>query len=557
MYHKLDLAAAKINIEYTLKDGKKCIFGRGNEYIKTELEISDNGSVKFYIRPLLPLKIRHFSLEIPFIFEKNNRVFANGFQSWTDTREYFINQKMYGFNRITEWFMNSKMKQNSGLNRAGDYTFHSYPRKKGVFYGYSYGYVREKNEITLLGSLNEKCGYTIIEFNARKSIIKIEKDLAGVAYSEKTLIADLCIIQDEYDAAFDKYFEILNIKKPLAKRSFGYTTWYNYYRNINLDIVKNDLEALSKHGGFEIFQLDDGYQNAVGDWYSIDKKKFPCEMKYIADLIHSKGLKAGLWLAPFLAQKNSPVFKNHSDWFVKDENGKPYLAGPNWGSFYALDIYNPQAVAYLEKLFHTVLYDWGFDMLKLDFLYAAAVIPIHNRTRGEIMCDAMELVRRLSGEKLLLSCGVPMMPAFGNTDFCRIGADISLEWKQGRFDGRENKSTPNAVESTVFRRHLDGRAFLNDPDVFLLRNHNIGIDLKKRQLIAKINSMFGNLLFCSDDVSEYTDEQNKIIDEIFNSEREKILFAEYIKKDIIKITYISGDDKKEIVFNVKNGKIFN
>lgn len=64
-------------------------------------------------------------------------------------------------------------------------------------------------------------------------------------------------------------------------------------------------------------------------------------------------------------------------------------------------------------------------------------------------------------------------------------------------------------------------------------------------------------MFCSDDVSEYTDEQNKIIDEIFNSEREKILFAEYIKKDIIKITYISGDDKKEIVFNVKNGKIFN
>lgn len=133
MYHKLDLAAAKINIEYTLKDGKKCIFGRGNECIKTELEISDNGSVKFYIRPLLPLKIGHFSLEIPFIFEKNNRVFANGFQSWTDTREYFINQKMYGFNRITEWFMNSKMKQNSGLNRAGDYTFHSYPRKKVFF----------------------------------------------------------------------------------------------------------------------------------------------------------------------------------------------------------------------------------------------------------------------------------------------------------------------------------------------------------------------------------------------------------------------------------------
>lgn len=43
--------------------------------------------------------------------------------------------------------------------------------------------------------------------------------MAGVAYSEKTLIADLCIIQDEYDAAFDKYFEILNIKSLWQKEA--------------------------------------------------------------------------------------------------------------------------------------------------------------------------------------------------------------------------------------------------------------------------------------------------------------------------------------------------
>ncbi len=30
--------------------------------------------------------------------------------------------------------------------------------------------------------------------------------------------------------------------------------------------------------------------------------------------------------------------------------------------------------------------------------------------------------------KIILGCGVPLMPAFGKVDFCRIGADVDLEW---------------------------------------------------------------------------------------------------------------------------------
>ncbi|EKC48560.1 hypothetical protein OBE_15116, partial [human gut metagenome] len=39
------------------------------------------------------------------------------------------------------------------------------------------------------------------------------------------------------------------------------------------------------------------------------------------------------------------------------------------------------------------------------------------------MCEAMDFLRECVGEKMILGCGVPLMPAFGKVDYCRIGAD--------------------------------------------------------------------------------------------------------------------------------------
>src|SRR5699024_6918480 len=112
-----------------------------------------------------------------------------------------------------------------------------------------------------------------------------------------------------------------------------------------------------------------------------------------------------------------------------------------------------------------------------------------------------DLLRECCGDKLILGCGVPLMPAFGKVDYCRIGADVTNYWSPARKTTREDVSVPHAVNNTIFRRHLDGRAFMNDPDVFLLRNTNMKMNLEKRELLAKINSLFGSLLFISDNVS--------------------------------------------------------
>lgn len=552
------LTDAVIQARYIAADTQKEIqWADGRDArLSIQLVSASESDVQVRIIPKEPVSFTHFSLTVPFAFLSDDRIFVNGFQSWTDSREYFADDKMYGFHRATERYMNAPRQAQRGLNRAGDHTFHKYPRRKGKFYAHGYGYVRRGETVFLCASLSDRSGYTFVEFDTKSQTVTFEKELEGVTYTEETVLAEFCLLCGTYDAVFDEWFAKMGILPPENRYTYGYTTWYNYYTNINLDIVRQDLEALEHHGGFEIFQIDDGYQTAVGDWFSLNKQKFPCEMCDLTKMIHGKKLKAGLWLAPFAAQSSSQLFKNHPDWFVKDENGIPYAAGPNWNTFYALDIYNPQVISYLEMLFDTVLHQWGFDMVKLDFLYAAAVLPHHNKTRGEIMYDAMELVRRLTGDKLLLACGVPMMPAFGNADFCRIGADVSLSWKRGWFDGRENASTPNAVDAAVFRRHLNGRAFLNDPDVFLLRDKNMHMNLQRRKIIATVNALCGNLLFCSDNVSEYTSAQEAVLESIFDAQNRQLKSAEYIKRDVLQLIYLENGIEKTLRFNVRNGKVY-
>lgn len=541
--------------------GFSFIYKAGGEVKKTDLPDNVDFSVEaetenklttLTLRPKREIEFIKFEMTMPYKFNSSQRIFTNGYQSWTVSREYSPNGAMDEFSPRIMGIEKRKVNP-LGIWGAGDLTFHKYPEKPGVFYGYSYGYVRNKSELFLLGSLSEKVGYTIITFNSSAECITIEKDLEGVSFNDDTLVLSLATLKGEYNAVFDEYFEMMNIPKPRVERKCGYTTWYNYYTKITEDIVARDLDAISKlNTKIDIFQIDDGYERTVGDWLETDKNKFPSGMKTVADNIHKQGMLAGIWLAPFAVTPKSHIFKQHKDWLVRDERGKYHYASHNWGGFYALDIYNEAVRAYLKKVFDTVLGDWGYDMVKLDFLYACSIIPIHNKSRGEMMCDAMELLRKLCGDKIILGCGVPLAPAFGKADFCRVGADVGLCWENRAFS-REDVSTQNTLTNTIFRRHLDGRAFLNDPDVFLLRDNNIKMPLSKRKIVAQVNSLCGNLLFVSDDVSTYTDEQKQIFSDTITKSKAVIKNAEFIKDKIIKIDYTRNGKSENLTFDLSTG----
>ncbi len=515
---------------------------------------TDNEITSFALKIKNPVSFKSFLIEADYEFLPGCRIFTNGYQSWTISREYEKNGRMNEFNPK---FLGVEKKRFNplGIWGAGDLTFHKYPQENGIFYGYSYGYVRNGGSIRLLGSLSERSGYTVITYNTNTSSVKIEKDLEGVVISNDITVVELAQINGSYDDAFDRYFELMEIPKPRESRKCGYTTWYNYYTNVTEEIVSRDLEAISRLDiDIDIFQIDDGYERTVGDWLITDEKKFPGGMKQVCDDIHKNNMLAGLWLAPFAVTPKSYIYKSHKDWLVTDSKGKAHYASHNWGGFYALDIYNDEVRAHLKSVFNTVLNEWGYDMVKLDFLYACSIIPIHNKSRGEIMCDAMDFLRECCGEKIILGCGVPLAPAFGKVDFCRIGCDVALDWNKNPFS-REDVSTKSTLTSTIFRRHLDGRAWLNDPDVILLRDNNIKMPLSQRKIIATVNRLLGNLLFVSDDVSTYTAQQREILTDTFKSGKANISMAEYIGDTAVRIDYTENGKSKSYSFDIESGEV--
>lgn len=541
----------KFHFTYSV-NGKIKTSNENNEDFSIDIK-KDEHSLKVMLIPNSPVSILTFYAEKKYSFSDSSRFFANGFQSWTDTKEFTANEKMPGLGLIGK----SPFGKKFGLKYVGDYTFIEPEKTAGKFHSVSLAYVKNGSTIDFIGSLNDRTGYTVIYADMNSNTIRYSKDIEGVTIDSPYEILDLYFDKGEYDTVFDNYFSALGIKPLTDKKIKGYTSWYNYYQNINEEVILRDLDSISKKKELvNTFQVDDGYQTAVGDWLSIDKTKFPNGMKCIADAIHEKGFDAGLWLAPFGAQHNSVIAKEHKDWLVCDSKGNPICVGANWGGFYALNIYNEEARAYIKKVFNEVLNVWGFDLVKLDFLYATAIVPMNNKTRGEIAYDTIDLLRECVGDKKILGCGVQQMPCFGKVEYMRIGADMSLGWKDSfvrRIMHREDVSTPNAIHNSIYRRGFNKRAFLCDPDVFLLRRTNIKFSIPQQKLLAKFIKLFGGVLFMSDNISDYDSEQtatlcDTLADDDFRvtaiNEVNDTVFIDYFqngKNDVLKFNIVTGD----------------
>jgi alpha-galactosidase len=478
--------------------------------------------LKLDIHPKTDVVLQSLELELPMHFAATDRVFCNGFQSWSESRLFGFDEKPDAL----RWFVKPLM------GYYGDYHFDFLPTKKGVLHSWTYGYRVAKNntvssiaktenplsktensnqQIDFIGSLDESTAFTCLFYDYANQKIIIKKDLAGLQLSHSFPVLDVVLISGDTPSVFDQYFALQNIPKRTEPVATGWTSWYNYYNKISEKIIEDNLAAFAERElPIDFFQIDDGWQTRIGDWLSI-QPSFPNGMKSVADKIHQKGFKAGLWLAPFIVEPKSRIFQEKKDWLLRGPKGKPLAVGysPLWsGKFYALDFYNEDVQKYLTGVFHTVLQTWGYDMVKLDFLYAVAVLPRPNKTRGQVMSDALHFLRRLVGDKILLGCGVPLGSAFGLMDYCRIGADIHLSWEHGLLKflkNRERVSTIVALRTVLGRWELNGRAFQSDSDIFILRekNHQLG-DIQK-DTIAKINTLLGNLLFTSDYLGDYTE----------------------------------------------------
>lgn len=444
-----------------------------------------------------------------------DKLFSNGFQCWTTSKEYDTDATLKPLAKVA----------NGIAQYYGDYTLYDYSKRAGDIHSWTYAYTRMKDgSMHFLGSVDESKGYTIVQYRMADASYTIEKEVAGKALElgKQYQLLKVFEANGADDAVFDMYAAYnINETQDLVKRTqlgeinkrppiqTGWTSWYHYYTKIDQEIILENLNAFkSRQVPMDVFQIDDGYQAAVGDWTEANSK-FPMGMAAIADSIHGAGYKAGIWLAPFIVERNSKIAKEHPEWLLQTKDGKLIKAGlnPGWsGAYYALNIYNMDVREHLKKTLDVLLVDWGYDMIKVDFLFAAAIDPPAGKTSGEVMTDAMLLLRDIAEDKWILGCGVPLGPSFHLVDHCRVSSDIHMSWEMKPLkwlNARERLSCWNSQTTVIARRQLSGRFFRNDPDAFVLRKEKNKLKPAQKHTMFLVNNLFGEMVMHSDNINKY------------------------------------------------------
>jgi alpha-galactosidase len=301
-----------------------------------------------------------------------------------------------------------------------------------------------------------------------------------------------------------------------TRRSVGWCSWYEYFTRIDAGVIERNLDAaaaLRDRLPVELFQIDDGYQAAIGDWLETNAR-FPHGLAPLTRAIVERGFEPGLWLAPFIARPESTLAREHPGWLVRDAVGRPRrgVFNPAWGwrdSAWALDLSHPGALEWLAATCARLVGELGLRFLKLDFLYAAA-LPGRRRdprlTGAEVLRRGLETIRSAVGEEVhLLGCGCPLGPAVGVVDSMRIGADVAPFWRDAlsRGPGRDYDfpSARNALRNTMARSFLHGRLWRNDPDCLLVRDRRTKLGYDEVVALATVIAVSGGTLLLSDELS--------------------------------------------------------
>jgi hypothetical protein len=177
-----------------------------------------------------------------------------------------------------------------------------------------------------------------------------------------------------------------------AKPYMGWSSWsmqsskypglnpdgdYSYLTEANVTRQTDALAAKLKKYGYDHVDIDAGWwrDNAWKPEYDqygrqkADPKRFPSGMKAVADGIHAKGLKAGIYLPAGLEKEaygdgKTPIW-NADGCTTADVVYSDLRTTNGWDSSYKLDFSRPCAQKYIDSQARLIA-GWGYDFLKLD-----------------------------------------------------------------------------------------------------------------------------------------------------------------------------------------------
>jgi len=465
-----------------------------------------------------------FHIATGFPLDAPARFFKHGYQSWSASHPIAVGTYTH---RRDDLSRIARVNHQSEVNRSQD------APKGATSEQFTIVESESSRERFIAGFIDAAHQLTTITIRTPNQVMaRALLDDAMLQAGEDRAIEPLAFWRSDESAAqmASRFAELLGTTMRARTRApyqRGWCSWYHYFHAITEDAMRSNLNALKdlrSEFPIEVVQLDDGYQATLGDWDRTNQK-FPSGLKKLASDIREAGFTAGLWTAPFFAARDSQLMREHSDWFIEHrETGEPLRAGynPNWTTSddkyaYALDPSHPEFVAHLERLFRKIVEDFGYDYLKLDFLYAAAAEGKRHdptMTRAETLRRGLDAIRRGAGERtFILGCGCPLGAAVGVVDGMRIGPDVAPYW--GATAGAAGEpGTALAIEAILARSFMHRRWWVNDPDCLMLRAKETELSGSEREALAWTIAASGGMLLISDDMRLLDEESARLFQEV-------------------------------------------
>lgn len=139
--------------------------------------VTENGGALHLSANLPAGTLKAVRAELPWTMEADERLFMNGYQTWTYSPELDRSGKLRGTDHIPGF-----LRKKYAFDRYGDYHFVPYGHHNGQSHGFSYCYFRKGTQFRLVASLDETPGYTILRYDSGKALLTLERDCAGVEH---------------------------------------------------------------------------------------------------------------------------------------------------------------------------------------------------------------------------------------------------------------------------------------------------------------------------------------------------------------------------------------
>lgn len=243
----------------------------------------------------------------------------------------------------------------------------------------------------------------------------------------------------------------------------GWCSWYAYYAQVKEQQIRDNVRCMKENiKPLEYVLIDDGYQAFMGDWLS-PSAQFPSGLASLIEEIKRSGKKPAIWVAPFIAEGNSTIFRQHPDWFVTHDNGQIMkaedvtYAGWRCTPWYLLDTTHSDVQDHLTHVFKTMREEWGIELFKLDANYWGALKGRRWQsgiTGVEAYRMGMDAIAQGAGDAWLLGCNAPMWPSLGMVDAMRVSDDVE----------RDPRRFEQIAKETFYRSWQHRKLWQIDPD---------------------------------------------------------------------------------------------